>query len=853
MTEELSFGSWLRNQRRSLDLTRQALAAQAGCAEITLRRIENGDLKPSRELAHILLEKINIPENESEQWIDFARGLAKYPKQNTPPLTNKPQTNLPSLLTTFIGREKEQAEILQHLNNHRLVTLTGSGGIGKTRLAIKIGKQLQGEYSNGVWLLELAALNDPALLPQTITTQLGLVTLSSEPLAEVLINFLRNKTILLIFDNCEHLLDACSQLVDTLLKNCANLKILATSREILGITGELSYRVPSLGLPDDESHKNIGDYESIQLFEERAQLAQSNFTLTKKNASFVAHICSRLDGIPLAIELAAARITIFSVEQIADRLDESFNLLTSGSRTAMPRQQTIRASIDWSWDLISDSERILLRRLSIFSGGWTLEAAESICSGNGIEHPQIVELMSQLVAKSLVHVNQASGREKRFQIHEAIRQYAYEKLIESNEAENIRSLHLKYFLKLSEVDEPALYGIQQVEWFRRIHDERGNIRVALEYASRTDIEAGLYLTGKLIQYWENHDLREGLNWTTEFVNKQESKKYPRARAIALLAHGEIQWYLQQFDAARSTAEECLALFRSCGDQQGEYECLMLMGAVLQFLEGMEEKVEVQKQALALAVSLDDTWRQARGLAALGWDQRDPEQAREYWEDAIALLRQLGDWRNLLHTLGILGFTLLSNGDLETAQKYQNEALEANQHINDKWGMEFVLTSKSHIALMNGDYEQARAFLQENIDFLEEVGNRIGFLWGSARMGHIALREGKLEEAHQIFVEVIRNFYKDKNQSGLAFTFEKMASLYVTIDKPKDAARLLGWADATRNESGDPRPRLEQIDLDRDIATIRSKIGSAAFEKYHNEGKAMKPEEAVELAMKRIRL
>ena len=395
MKQEISFGTWARNQRRSLDLTRQALANQVGCAEVTLRRIENDTLKPSKELALILLEKLGIPENDRQQWVQFARGLTGYPQQSIDFPPAKPLTNLPLQLSTFIGREKELMEIIQHIHKHRLVTLTGSGGVGKTRLAIKIGKQLLGDYSNGVWLLELAALNDPALLPQTIATTFGLVTNSNAPLVDVLINFLRNKNILLIFDNCEHLLDVCAQLADTLLRQCPALKILATSRQALGIMGEVSYRVPSLALPNSqELFKNIKTYESVQLFEERAQLAQSDFTLTKENASSVAEICSRLDGIPLAIELAAAQIVIFSTEQIAARLHESFDLLTNGNRTALPRQQTIRASIDWSWNLSSNAEQTLLRRFSVFSGGWNLESAEAICIGSGIEAHQVLELMT---------------------------------------------------------------------------------------------------------------------------------------------------------------------------------------------------------------------------------------------------------------------------------------------------------------------------------------------------------------------------------------------------------------------------------------------------------------------------
>jgi predicted ATPase len=669
-----------------------------------------------------------------------------------------------------------------------------------------------------------------------------------------LINFLRNKNILLILDNCEHLLDACAQLSDTILKQCPALKILATSRQVLGIMGEVSYRVPSLALPNSqELFENIKTYESMRLFTERAQLAQSDFTLTKENASSVAEICSRLDGIPLAIELAAAQIVIFSTEQIAARLHESFNLLASGSRTALPRQQTIRASIDWSWNLSTNAEQTLLQRLSVFSGGWNLESAEGICIGHGIETIPVLELMTQLVAKSLANVNQGLGGERRFHLHEAIRQYAYEKLIDAGEAENIHSQHLKYFLGLAEQDGPTLHGPQQTEWFSRINNERGNIRAALEFASKTNLEGGLYLAGGLTRYWNNFDLREGLSWTTEFIHRPESQKYPQARAKALLAQGVVLWYLQQFDAAHSAAQECLELFRACNDQRGEFDSLMLMGSVMQFLEGMDRKSEFHEKALALAQSIGDEWMQAMAQAFLGWDQRNPQQANEYREKAVVLFRQVDDWRNLLDILSIFGFSVLSNGDSETAKKYFDEAFELGQRMNDKRGMEFVLTGRSQMALMHGDFEQARAFLQENINFLEEMGNRMGVLWAKARLGYVALREGSENEAGRLLADTIMNFHKDRNKSGLVFTLDKVASLYVVTRQLERAARLLGWSDMTRVEIGDPRPRIEQVDVDHDIETICMQIGSTAFEEIYDDGRTMAIEDVVAYSIAEIRL
>ena len=517
-TAEITFGSWLRNQRRMLDFSRQALADRVGCAEITLRRIESGTLKPSKELARVLLEKLDIPRSELERWVLFARGLSGFPTSPDETNSTVSKSNLPVFLTKFIGREKEQAEIIQLLKRNRLVTLIGSGGVGKTRLAGIVGQQMEGEYPHGVWMVELASLNDLTLVPQTVAGLFGMTTQSEVQYTELLLNFLRTKHTLIVLDNCEHLLQACAQLAEALLKNCPNLNILATSREPLQIMGEAVYHVPSLEIPDDQqSLKTYKDFASMRLFEERAQLAQSDFSLTVENIPAVIQICRRLDGIPLAIELAAARVNILSVEQIAARLHESFDLLTSGSRTVLPRQQTIRGSIDWSWNLLSKEERIVLCRLTVFAGGWTLESAEMVCSGNGIEVRHVAALMLQLAAQSLIVVSQDKDRERRYRLHEIIRQYAREKM-DPGEENLIRSQHLKYYLEFSKQAEPALAGPQQMEWVTRLNAEMDNLRSALDWASKTDLEAGLYIVGRL---HENIDLREGLYWATEFIKRPD--------------------------------------------------------------------------------------------------------------------------------------------------------------------------------------------------------------------------------------------------------------------------------------------------------------------------------------------
>ena len=848
-----SFGELLKYLRRREGLTQRELAIQVGYSDTQISRIEQNQRVPDEAM----LKAQFVPALHLGQEGDWVARLLELAREaHTSDLTeteinekSATPNNLPSLLTTFIGRENEQTEIEQLIGTHRLVTLTGSGGVGKTRLSLKVGGEILEQFPNGVWFVELAPLSDPELLEQTVASVFGIAPQASTiPITQLLNNFLCAKSALLILDNCEHLLDACAQFSDTLLRNCPNLKILATSRQPLGILGEIQYRMPSLGLPDaQQSLEKFRDYESVRLFEERAKLAQPDFELTMEDIPTVSQICSRLDGIPLAIELAAAHINVFSTTQIAERLVNSFDLLTGGSRTALPHQQTIRASIDWSWNLLSESEKTLLRRLTIFSGGWTMDAAESVCSTTEIDPQSVPELMTQLVAKSLVMVNRQRGHERRFHLHTTINQFAYEKLIKSDELDSVRDRHLKYFLGVSELAERALRGPQQITWLDRLTDERDNLRVALEHADSTSLEDGLFLSGRLGYYWIVFDVREGLRWTTEFVQIPESRNFPEARAKALLTMGNMLWTMQQFEAASSIAGECLDLFRICNDQQGEFETLMFMGVVNQFMKGMEQKIEFQRQALALARSMGDIRNEGQALAALGWDQRDPQLGLRLWKEGVALLRQAGDWRNLAHTLGIMGFTVLSNGDLEAAQKSLDEAHEINQQINNK-EMEFVLTGKGILALQRGDYEQARAFLLENAEHLEEVGNRMGALWARARIAYVTLCEGNVKLAQQLLTEVIENFYADHNKSGVAYTLDKLASLYVMTDKPEIAAQLIGWSDATRKEIGDPRPRIDQAESERDITAIKTKIGSAMFEDAYHAGQEMTLDSIVAVAI-----
>jgi len=759
--------------------------------------------------------------------------------------TTAPKHNLPSQLSSFIGREKEQTEIMNLIAKNRLVTLMGTGGIGKTSLALQVGHKLLNQYPNGIWFVALDSLSDPNLVPQTVAAIFDIRESSDRSSIEILTNRLRGKVALLVLDNCEHVVEACAQLATALLSNCPTLKILATSRAVLNVTGEATYQTPSLSIPeqDDASLQNLTEYESIRLFTERAALALSSFALTEENARAVIDICRKVDGIPLAIELAAACVNVLQVAEILDQLQGSFALLSTDNPTASSRQQTLQASMDWSWGLLNEAEQVFMRQLSVFAGGWTLESAAAVCDGD------VLGLTQALVKKSLIVVDQRSGRTTRYRFHEIVRQYAHAKLIEAGEEENIRAQHLQYFLKLSQQIEPGLQGAGQMEWFAQANDERDNLRAALEQASKTDTEAGLYISGLLLSFWESFNLREGSRWLGTFIQRPESNDFPHAKAKALYTLGVLHIWSQEFTHATAFAQECLALFRACGDKQGEADALLLQGFALQYLDKRSTADELYEQSLALARSIGDLRRQALALFRLGYDH--PDRQLPYWDEAIALFRKVGDQNFAANLLCLIArFRILLTGDIEKAQKDLDEAIQLgmNQNIGMGGLWEEAGFTKSLIALMQGDYEAAYAPLQDMVTLAQELGARMGYLWTRVQLGYVLLRAGNLTEARTAFAETAQNFQKDGNTIGVVFALEGLADLSVAVGKPEHAACLIGWTDATRERIINPRPFLEQANVDRDIAAIMAKIGSSAFEVAYDSGWEMTLDEAVALAL-----
>jgi predicted ATPase/class 3 adenylate cyclase len=639
------------------------------------------------------------------------------------------QHNLPLQLTSFIGREKEILDVKRYLLGERFVTLTGPGGTGKTRLALQVAAEFVEFFPDGVWLVELAAIYDSALVPQTMAAVLGIRESAGRPILQLLTEYLRNKEMLLILDNCEHLLSACAQLVTTLLQVCPNLCILATSRESLDIPGEVPFRVPSLSAPDARRIPPIEkliEYESVRLFVERAGMIQPDFTLTHANALPVAQICHRLDGIPLAIELAVARVKMMRVEQVAERLDDRFRLLTGGSRTALPRHQTLQALIDWSYDLLSDTERVLLQRLSIFAGGWTLDAAEAICAGEGLEPYDILDLLTQLVNKSLVIPDRESDKEARYRLLETIRQYARAKLFEAGSGDKVRERHLEYFLKLAGQAEPELRGPNQTTWLDRLEKEVDNIRAALEWALEVNVAACLQIASELLWFWHIRSRKsEGSEWLERALsmelskrgNAELSKSEALRRGKALNAAGSLLVMHGNPERGDELSNESLQIHQALGQvgRAGAAHALWNLAQGAAHHENIELAQELSERSLALYREVNDKFGIAQCLDNLGSHrmlQGDFQQAKTLWEEDLALRKELGDKDGIGWILTCLAELAVWDGDLERAMSLYMESKNAFREVGNQWAVSMAISGMGSIVLARGDFEQATKLYEE---------------------------------------------------------------------------------------------------------------------------------------------
>lgn len=721
MQEQLSFGSWLRLKRKAFDLTREALADRVGCSVSMIRKLEEEERRPSIQIAELLAEIFKIPTTERPVFLRFARGdWGSAPSLgdeevpwhiSTPALPQQPRSNVPATFTSLIGRDKDIAAVQNYLTNPdiRLVTLIGAPGIGKTRLSIASASKSLADFSDGIFFVALAPLDQPSLIPSAIAQALGYIEKNKLSPEERLIEGIANKRMLLVLDNSEHLIEDVARLASSFLSSCSRLKILITSREALGIPGEWLYSVPALDMPKEYSivdAETISEFPALKLFAERARAARSDFALNAESIQIIASICTQLDGMPLAIELAAARVKTLSLEQIAAQLDNRFALLTSGSRIAPSRQQTLRATLDWSYELLTQTERELFQQLSVFVGGFTLDPLESVVLSDS--NQSILYILSRLVDKSLVIVEQHEN--VRYWLLETIRQYAGEKLQESGNAQRSHDRHLAYFLMYAEKAEPHLFSSEQRDWANRLELEHDNLRAALKWSLESDqAKAGLQMAGALAWFWHNNGhLREGSQWLEKLLTSERGV-LGKERAKALGASSMISRDMGDTIRSKALADASIKSYREIGDNRGVGLALIELGATLHFEGNREEAIGLLQESLYLLQSTGERWGIAYAQVLLGdaWFRLgDVERATTQWETSLQLTRELGDYSLIAWSLGGLADVARLRGDYNRAIEMFKEALKLYRELGNKSEPPFTLEALGLAAAALGKSQHA---------------------------------------------------------------------------------------------------------------------------------------------------
>jgi len=723
--------------------------------------------------------------------------------------------NLPRHPASFIGRTREIAEVKRLLAATHLLTLTGAGGVGKTRLAIEVAADLLAEFPDGVWLVELAPLADPDLVPQTVAAAMHIREQPGRSFLATLLDTLQDRRVLIVLDNCEHLIVACANLTEDLLRACPDVQILATSREALGVPGEIAWPVPSLSLPDLmrlPPLEQLTGYEAVQLFVERAVGAHPAFRVTTQNAPAVAQVVHRLDGIPLAIEMAASRLRALPVEQIASRLDDRFRLLTTGARTALPRHQTLRATMDWSHDLLSEAERILLRRLSVFAGGWSLEAAEAVCAGEGITAHDALDLLTHLVDKSLVMAAQEGpGAHARYWLLDTVRQYSGEKLREADEETLLRRRHREYFREWAERAAPELHGPDQLRWLERLERERDNLRAAMQWSGTEPGggEARLRLAGALWWFWLiRGPYQEGRDWLDRAL--ADSSAPAAARIVPLAGAAVLATAQGDLEQAGARGSEAVALARQAQDKLG----------------------------LALALG---------GLAEATRWQGDPA-AVAMAEESLSLFREVGaDWGTAA-VLTILGRIAAYEGDFIRASALLEESLATARSHGDIWGIAWALVHLGSVVDHQGDAARAMAMLEESLALWRKLRDTGGTAYALRDLGFAALHAGDADRAAALWGEALTVVKDQADAVTLAQCLEGLSQVLTAQQRFAESAQLLGAAEAIRESIGAPVLPADRPAVDGTRERLRRAMGPEAAAAAWARGQAMGPDEAIALAL-----
>jgi predicted ATPase/class 3 adenylate cyclase len=733
--------------------------------------------------------------------------------------------NLPTELTTFIGRRRELEEVERLIESNRLLTLLGPGGTGKSRLMLQAASDLVERFPDGVWLVELAPLTNPELVTEKTAGVLGVRGLPDRSLVDSLAVYLRRKEILLLLDNAEHLIQTSAELAEHLLMLCTQLKILVTSRAPLSIGGEVTFQVPSLSLPAENvmTEAELEASEAVQLFLERSRAVRPDFELTTSNVPAVAEIVRQLDGIPLALELAAARSRVMSAEQIAARLDDRFRLLVGGRRTALPRQQTLLALIDWSWNLLEESEQVLLRRLSVFSGGWTLEDAQQVAGDAQLDEFAVIDNLEALVEKSLVATGSLPDGGDRFNLLESIRQYARERLVDADEDDALGDRHAAYFVGLIREAEAAHTQTETVAWIKRLVQEMDNFRAAFNWLQNHDPMLFLAAAGKLMLlggqgYW-SFSPPQARRWLERAIEIGRTAEVPE----------------EERPEHQENLGRALGALSSVGNVQGRHEEGAAAGAeAVSILRPLGES-----QPLAYALGI-----YAMNLNFLG----RLDEVYEAGEEAMEIARGLGDGVSLSAALGALGLATLMSGDFEKAHEYLKEGKASIGELGISLLGINILVGEGHLHALMGDLEGAEAIYREADQRFQELGDPTQTIIIRSELAHTLRGQGKWEQALTLYRETILFFQDIGHEPAVAHQLECFAYIAIALEEPERAARLLGVAQAIRERTNNPiNLPWQKADYDQAMKQLAEILGSADRDAAVGEGRSMTLDEAVVLA------
>jgi len=693
-----------------------------------------------------------------------------------------PIGNLPIPLSSFIGRDQEIKKVNQLVLAHRLVTLTGAGGSGKTRLALKSAQELTGKFVHGVWFVDLASLRDASLVVDQIVSTLGVHKEPKEEALDLLSTYLSKRHLLLILDNCEHLVAACAEITESLLQKSPELHILTTSRELLGIPSEVTWVVPPLTLPNQESSKKTANQqhyfkqvqssESVQLFIERAVSKNSEFTLTVDNCESIAEICNRLDGMPLAIELAAVQVRSLSVQEIAQRLDQRFQFLTGGSRNAPLRQRTLMAAIDWSYTLLTTKEQVMLQRLSIFADGASLGAAEAICVGGEIESAEVLEIISHLVDKNLATANKLERGETRYRLLETIREYVLDRLTEAQDKVNIQNKHLDYFVQFAEQGDQKIKGAEQVVWFDKLEDEYNNLHAALRWALESkNREAGLKLSTSLVYFWYVHGhIKENVIWLEKFLAQKQIVP-PVLIAWALLNHG--------------------VMLRASTKDDGDDKSNLLH------------------------------------------------------EKSLRLFRELGDRRGIAFALNMMGVIGLEKNESVETEKLLTESLALQRELGDPWGIAFTMQNFPPLALQKNDLKMAKEYTEETVHWFERAGDQRGVARSLMDFAEIAQLEDNPSLAVELMAQSLPKLIQLGDSGAIADVLENLVISFVALRRYKWGALLVGATESLREEMGMPHYGSEYKNYREAVMKIQKNLSKLNFKQTRLRGRGMPLEKIVD--------